>query len=157
MMRLASLALALGLSASVSAAAQQAPEPAASGDLGAFSQAPLSEPGLYEAALARLNERLSLYPDDHEASLLKSLLFFKSGRMGDALTELNTLTRRAPRFHLAHLIHGDLDNVIAPRFSQEAAQALQALGGQVTHDSVPGLGHGIDATAFGHMVTRLQA
>lgn len=68
-----------------------------------------------------------------------------------------TAPRQAPAGLTVHLIHGDQDNVISPRFSQEAAQALKALGSQVTHDSVPGLGHGIDATAFGHMVTRLQA
>lgn len=67
-----------------------------------------------------------------------------------------TAPRQAPAGLTVHLIHGDQDNVISPRFSHEAAQALKALGGQVTHDSVPGLGHGIDGTAFGQMVTRLQ-
>jgi murein L,D-transpeptidase YafK len=76
--------------------------------IGLTAPEPLTEPGLYEAALARLNERLQAYPDDLEASLLKSLLFFKAGRMGDAMGELNRLTARAPKFHLAHLIRGDL-------------------------------------------------
>lgn len=67
-----------------------------------------------------------------------------------------TAPHQAPAGLSVHLIHGDQDNVISPHFSLEAAQALKALGGQVTHDSVPGLGHGIDGTAFGHMVSHLQ-
>ena len=67
-----------------------------------------------------------------------------------------TAPHQAPAGLSVHLIHGDQDNVISPHFSLEAAQALKALGGQVTHDSVPGLGHGIDGMAFDHMLARLQ-
>ncbi len=63
---------------------------------------------LYPRALAELDERLARDPDDLEASLLKGLLRFKSGDLDGALDELQGLTRRAPKFHLAHLIQGDL-------------------------------------------------
>jgi murein L,D-transpeptidase YafK len=58
--------------------------------------------------MAHLQARLSSDPDDYEASLLKGLLYFKSGKLHSALTELNSLTHRAPKFYLAYLIQGDL-------------------------------------------------
>ncbi len=63
---------------------------------------------LYRDALARLDSRLAAHPEDYEASLLKGLLLFKSGASGEAMGVLEQLTRRAPRFHLAHLVMGDL-------------------------------------------------
>lgn len=63
---------------------------------------------LYQRALARLDERLAHYPDDYEASLLKGLIYFKSGRLDEARQELAALTRRVPKFHLAYLVQGDL-------------------------------------------------
>lgn len=63
---------------------------------------------LYPRALARLEERLAHYPDDYEANLLKGLILFRSGRLEEARQELAQLTRRAPKFHLAHLVQGDL-------------------------------------------------
>jgi murein L,D-transpeptidase YafK len=63
---------------------------------------------LYPRALARLEERLAYDPDDYEASLLKGLILFRSGRLEEARQELAGLTRRAPKFHLAHLVQGDL-------------------------------------------------
>lgn len=63
---------------------------------------------LYPRALARLEERLEHYPEDYEASLLKGLILFRSGRLDEARAELAGLTRRAPKFHLAHLVQGDL-------------------------------------------------
>ena len=56
--------------------------------------------------------------------------------------------RRAPKALQFHLIHGQQDGVVAPNLSAEAARALQALGGAVTLDLLPGLGHGIDARAL---------
>lgn len=41
-------------------------------------------------------------------------------------------------------IHGQVDPVIDPRFSAEAAQALRALGADATAQILPGLAHGID-------------
>ena len=58
--------------------------------------------------LSRLETRLANHPKDYEASLLKGLLYFKSGKLADALDELDRLTRRAPKFQLAYLIRGDL-------------------------------------------------
>lgn len=63
---------------------------------------------LYPDALLRLEQRLAHYPDDYEASLLKGLILFRSGDLAAARDELAGLTQRAPHFHLAHLVQGDL-------------------------------------------------
>lgn len=68
----------------------------------------VSMQGAYGEALQRLEERLAHYPDDHEASLLKGLLLFRSGHLNEARVELARLTARVPHFHLAHLVQGDL-------------------------------------------------
>lgn len=81
----------------------------------------MGETALIAQAMARLEERLARFPDDPEASLLKGILSFKAGRLEEAHDELERLTRRAPRFHLAHLIHGDL--LLA------RAQVLSDIGG----------------------------
>ena len=60
------------------------------------------------ALLQRVDQRLRQNPLDYEASLLKGLLYFKAGDLHLALSELDALTRRAPKFQLAHLIKGDL-------------------------------------------------
>ena len=64
--------------------------------------------GMIKSALQDLEGRLSEYPADYEASLLKSLVQFKAGNFNAALQEINQLTQRAPKFHLAHLIRGDM-------------------------------------------------
>jgi phospholipase/carboxylesterase len=56
--------------------------------------------------------------------------------------------RRAREALRVHLIHGEGDRVVPPRYSIEAAHALTALGAQVTLDLIPGLGHGIDGRAM---------
>lgn len=56
--------------------------------------------------------------------------------------------RRAPDGLRYHLIHGERDTVVPTSCSLDAARALQALGGAVTLDLLPGLGHGIDARAL---------
>ncbi len=63
---------------------------------------------LYEQAHQRLRQRLQRYPQDHEASLLLALLEFKSGYFEEALSELGGLLKREPKFHLAHLVQGDM-------------------------------------------------
>lgn len=63
---------------------------------------------VFRQALARLDERLVRYPNDLEARLFKGLLHFKQGHLGEALEQMDDLVRRAPKFHLAHLIRGDL-------------------------------------------------
>jgi murein L,D-transpeptidase YafK len=67
-----------------------------------------SRDALYSQALSRLEERLRRYPADYEASLLKGLIQFKSGDVEHALAEIQGLLEREPKFHLAHLIQGDL-------------------------------------------------
>ncbi len=109
------IAAALGLAISVWAGATplpgavaesvDAPALAAPSELALLAAADRS---LYSQALSRLASRLANYPEDYEASLLKSLVLFKSGEWREAFEELRSLTRRAPNFHLAHLIHGDL-------------------------------------------------
>ena len=56
--------------------------------------------------------------------------------------------RRAPQGLRYHLIHGDQDGVVPTSSSVQASRALQALGGDVTLDLLPGLGHGIDGRAL---------
>jgi murein L,D-transpeptidase YafK len=65
--------------------------------------------------LERLNQRLNKNNNDFEASLLKGLLLFQAGALDDAIAELRGLTRRAPKFQLAHLVLGDL---LTARFEQ---------------------------------------
>lgn len=56
----------------------------------------------------KLEERLQVYPQDHEAELLKSILYFKSGKLDLALAELDKLIKKVPDFKLAYLLKGDL-------------------------------------------------
>jgi murein L,D-transpeptidase YafK len=60
------------------------------------------------AMLKRLDTRLEKNNDDFEASLLKALLYFQTGRMNTAVDVLQELTAKAPKFQLAHLVLGDL-------------------------------------------------
>ena len=89
-----------------------------------YSQ-PASDP--LEQEMARLEARLSSHPNDYEAQLLKGLLYFKSGELKNALSELATLTDRAPKFRLAHLIQGDL--LLAQTRTVKDIGATPLLGG----------------------------
>lgn len=53
--------------------------------------------------------------------------------------------RVAPTATQVHLLHGDQDTVIDPRYSLRAAETMQALGARVTVEIFPNLGHGVDA------------
>lgn len=53
--------------------------------------------------------------------------------------------RRAPPGVRFHLVHGAEDSVVLARFAQEAAAGIEATGGSVTLDVLPGLAHAIDA------------
>ncbi|MBE9486952.1 MAG: L,D-transpeptidase family protein [Chloroflexi bacterium] len=84
----------------------------------------------------RLINRLERNASDYEASLLKALLLFQNGRLNSAIKELQDLTRRVPKFQLAHLILGDL---LLARFDQVdsigASSLLQKIssGDQINH------------------------
>lgn len=56
--------------------------------------------------------------------------------------------RQAPAGTQVHLIHGEQDGVVLPQWSVQAHQQIGALGGAVTLDLLPGLGHGIDDRAL---------
>lgn len=58
--------------------------------------------------MRKVTARLQADPSDLEAELLKGLLYFKAGYRDRALAVMEDLTGRAPKFHLAHLIRGDL-------------------------------------------------
>jgi murein L,D-transpeptidase YafK len=82
------------------------------GEGGEVSAKPLAtivaRSALYQQAHQRLQQRLQRYPQDHEASLLLALLEFKSGYLDEAMSEIGGLLKREPKFHLAHLIQGDM-------------------------------------------------
>lgn len=63
--------------------------------------------------------------------------------------------RQAPADLQFHLIHGEQDGVVLPQWSVQAHQQLEALGAVVTLDLLPGLGHGIDERALGHVIRHL--
>lgn len=64
--------------------------------------------------------------------------------------------RQAPPGMQFHLIHGERDGVILPQWSVQAHQQLGALGGDVTLDLLPGLGHGIDDRALHQVIHYLS-
>jgi len=55
-----------------------------------------------------LDSRISVYPKDFEASLLKVLFNIENGNFKSALVDIDTLIKLSPNFHLAHLIRGDI-------------------------------------------------
>ncbi len=89
--------------------------------------------------LAQLNQRQHQYPQDYEAQLLRSLVYFKSGKVDQALHELDDLLQKLPDFHLAHLVRGDIllsrvvplidigDNRFLNQLSAEQRKQLEAL------------------------------
>lgn len=60
------------------------------------------------SALNKLENRLRVYPKDHEAELLKAILYFRSGKLDLALEELDKLIKKVPDFQLAYLLKGDM-------------------------------------------------
>lgn len=56
----------------------------------------------------KLETRLRVYPKDHEAELLKAVLYFKSGKLEQALDALDILIKKVPDFQLAYLLKGDM-------------------------------------------------
>lgn len=60
------------------------------------------------SVLKKLEKRLSVYPKDHEAELLKAIVYFKSGKLDLALEALDELIKKVPDFQLAYLLKGDM-------------------------------------------------
>ena len=54
-----------------------------------------------------------------------------------------------------HFLHGDADQVVPAAHAQAAANALQALGSDVTIDLFPGLAHGISRGMADRLLARL--
>ncbi|MFK5914551.1 MAG: L,D-transpeptidase family protein [Woeseiaceae bacterium] len=61
-----------------------------------------------KSVLNILEERLSSYPKDYDAELLKAILYFKEGDVDLSLATLDKLIEKVPDFQLAHLLKGDL-------------------------------------------------
>jgi len=68
-----------------------------------------------------------------------------------------TLPDQAPEATVVHLVHGKDDAVVPARHAVDAATRLVALGGDVTADVVPGIGHELHPElvdlAVGHLQT----
>ncbi len=58
--------------------------------------------------IRKMDQRIAQDQKDYEAQLLKSIMLFQSGQPALARTEIEKLTQRAPKFHLAHLFRADL-------------------------------------------------
>jgi len=77
------------------------PSAKAQGDEDDLSQPPrIGDPAAAQQAPAA--------PNDVEAALLDSLQRFASGDLDGALSDMRDLGRRQPKFHLAHLLEGDM-------------------------------------------------
>lgn len=61
-----------------------------------------------QSVLQQLDKRLKSNSNDYEASLFKAMLDFNRGDVNQAIEEINALTQRAPDFHLAQLVKGDM-------------------------------------------------
>lgn len=64
--------------------------------------------------------------------------------------------RHRPAATRIHLLHGEHDQVIPAQASVAAAQALEALGAEVSLDLLPGLGHSIDRDEVQRLLSRLR-
>lgn len=64
-----------------------------------------------------------------------------AGRVVAIAARYATLPERAPQATVIHLAHGKDDAIVPARCSVEAATRLVSLGGDVTADIVPGIGH----------------
>lgn len=65
--------------------------------------------------------------------------------------------RIAPSAVALHLLHGEQDRVMPAALAVDAAAQWRALGGAVTLDLLPGLGHGIDARVVRRLAEHLAA
>lgn len=67
-----------------------------------------------------------------------------------------TLPERPPPGVVLHLLHGKEDAVIPARHTVDAATTLVSLGGDVTADVVPGIGHSLHPALVERAVEHLQ-
>src|SRR5574337_1339282 len=65
--------------------------------------------------------------------------------------------RIAPHRVALHLLHGEQDPVMPVALAAQAASQWQSLGGRVTLDRFPGLGHGIDERVLRRLLESLEA
>lgn len=96
------------------------PAPPASAPVSEYRDHLLDDPDKV-AALEHLEARLKFNPEDLEALLLRGLVLFQLGDLPAAIATLRSLSERAPKFRLAHLLLGDL---LLARFDQ-----LDSFGG----------------------------
>ncbi len=68
-----------------------------------------------------------------------------------------TLPDHAPRDTCVHLLHGMDDRVVPPEPAVEAARRLVALGGDVTADVLPGIGHDLDPRLIERAIDQLRS
>ncbi len=76
------------------------------------------------SVLNRLEQRLRIYPRDHDAEILKAILYFRAGKLDQALAELDTLIHKVPDFQLAYLLKGDM---LLSRYGQIGAEGETTL------------------------------
>lgn len=79
------------------------------------------------ALISELENRLRIYPDDHEAELLKIILYFKSGKLEIASEKIDKLINKAPTFQLAILLKNDLLSASLPDVDELSEKAILAL------------------------------
>jgi phospholipase/carboxylesterase len=68
-----------------------------------------------------------------------------------------TVPDHAPRDTCVHFLHGMDDRVVPPGPALEAARRLVALGGDVTADVLPGIGHDLDARLIERAIDQLRS
>jgi phospholipase/carboxylesterase len=92
---------------------------------------------------------MALESTREEAAALGGRIVALSGRYA-------TLPERAPTDSTIHMIHGKSDPVIHYGHTIQAAEQLIAMGGDVTADVLPFLGHSIDTEVIALVVQRLS-
>jgi phospholipase/carboxylesterase len=68
-----------------------------------------------------------------------------------------TMPAHAPQDTCVHLLHGMADRVVPAGPAIEAAQRLVALGGDVTADVLPGIGHELDPRLVERAIDQLRS
>jgi phospholipase/carboxylesterase len=84
-----------------------------------------------------------------QAEVLSNRVVSLSGRFAH-------LPNTAPQETTLHFIHGKNDNVIQCEHAVRAADTWRTLGGNVTADIIPGLGHGVSEEVVDLIIERLQ-